>query len=131
MKKVTLATVATSLFLAIAIPTFAADIDTPDPNAQTAAFIGSSQYYANTVRGKSYALTSNTKMTSLNVQGTFYQSGSQKETGTGTTSSRNTEASWYTKDGVYSNKGSYTLNTASRTYFSGGKYAQNYASDSW
>jgi len=131
MKKVTLAAAATSLFLAIAIPTFAADINTPDPNVTTDAFIGTSQYYPNTVRGKSYALTSNTKMTSLNVQGTFYQSGSQKETGTATTSSRNTEAAWYTKDGVYSNKGSYTLNTASRTYFSGGKYAQDYASDSW
>lgn len=131
MKKTAIVSLTAALFWAVTIPSFAEDIDTPDPNVDTNAYIGSSQSYDGKVRGKSYATTSNTKMTKLTVQGTFYQSGNKKESGSSSTTKRNSEATWYTKDGVYSDSGSYSLNTASRTYFSGGKYAQDYASDSW
>lgn len=131
MKKTAIVSLSAALFFAIAIPSFAKDIDTPDPYVNTNAYIGESLKYDGIVRGKSYAMTSNSNMTKLTVQGTFYQSGTKKESGSSSTTTKNYETDWSTKDGVYSDSGSYTLNTASRTYFSGGKYAQDYASDSW
>ncbi|GFN29827.1 hypothetical protein [Paenibacillus xylaniclasticus] len=119
------ATALTILGAAVVLPVFAAN---PDPNASTNAYISWSQNYSNKVRGKAYASTSNPKMTKINVSGSFYQGSTLKESGTGTATSVGTEASWYTKDGVYADTNSYTLNAASRTYYSGGSYDQHYAS---
>lgn len=102
-----------------------------DPYVYTDAFIGESQYYEGKIRGKSYALTSNPNMTKLNVHGVFYSSGTKVEEGIGSTTLKNEEAYWFTKDGVYNVRGSYLLNTASRTYYNGGSYDQDYASDTW
>lgn len=129
MKKKMFGTLAAMMMMTavIMIPVSAA----PDPNASTTAYIDWSVYYSNKVRGKAFAMTSNPIMTQINVAGSFLQGSTLKESGTGSTNSRNTEASWFTKDGVYADTNSYTLNAASRTYYAGGSYDQQYDSTTW
>jgi len=129
MKKKLLGSLAAVMVLAavVMIPVSAA----PDPNASTTAYIDWSVNYSNKVRGKAYAITSNPIMTQINVAGSFLQGSTVKESGTGSSTSRNVEASWFTKDGVYADTNSYTLNAASRTYYSGGSYDQQYDSTTW
>ncbi|CAM3650060.1 hypothetical protein COLU111180_01250 [Cohnella lubricantis] len=112
---------------ATAIPVFAA----VDPYAETVAYIDWSVNYSNKVRGKAYAITSNPSMTKINVTASFYQDGTKKESGTGSTTNLNQEAYWLTKDGVYDETNSYSMDVASRTYYSGGSYDQQYASTTW
>jgi hypothetical protein len=127
-KKFAILAIATAIGLTSALPAQAAT----DPNAYTDAYIGYSQYYSGKIRGKGYALTSNSNMKQINVYNYFYQSGSLKEQGGSSAYSTNTEAAWYTKDGVYASSGSYSLNTASRTYYKDGTSSdQSYASDTW
>ncbi|PZD93230.1 hypothetical protein DNH61_24610 [Paenibacillus sambharensis] len=129
MKKKLIVSVVTAIALVgAALPAFAA----VDPDVTTNAYIDYSQGSTTYVRGKSYARTTNTKMTKLNVQGVFStSSGSQLESAVVSTTTKGEEAAWYTKDKTYSAKGSYKLNTTSRTYYSGGSYDQDYASTSW
>ena len=125
--KLSLIGLALAAIVVAAIPTSAES----DPYAETVAFIDWSVYHPNKVRGKAYASTTNPKMTKINVQGSFYQGSTLKESGVASQTIIGYEAAWYTADGVYADTNSYTLNAASRTYYNGGSYDQQYDSYSW
>jgi len=119
-----------AVFMAVttAIPVFAAK----DSDATTDAYIGYSQQSSSYVRGKAYASSANSKFKSINVTGTFYQGSTKKESGSSSATKKGYEAAWYTKDSTYSSSNSYSLNAASRTYYTDGTSSdQSYASASW
>ncbi len=127
-KKMGIAVIVVGLAVVSAIPVFAAT----DSSASTSAYIGYSQQSSSYVRGKAYARSTNSKFQSINVSATFYQGSTKKESGTGTTTTKGDEATWYTKDSTYSSSNSYTLNSASRTYYTDGTSSdQSYATGTW
>lgn len=128
-KKLSVVLVVTGMALISVLPGYAAE---KDSDAKTYAYINYSQTSNSHIVGKSYATSTNSNFKSLNVQGSLYQGTSLKESGTASTSTKGNEAAWYTKDKTYSSSNSYTLQTASRTYYKDGTSSdQSYASDTW
>jgi len=113
-----------------AMPVFAAK----DPNVETVAYIDYSNSTLTKIKGKSYAVTFNSNMKQLNVNGQFFQGTSQIENGTQSVNSVGSEASWYTKEYTNPGKGlgTYTLQTTSRTYYKDGTFSdQSFSSATW
>ncbi|SDX79958.1 hypothetical protein [Paenibacillus sp. CF384] len=121
-------TVLGTVFVTSVLPASAAI----DPNVSTNAYINYSQSSSTYVRGKAYAVTTNSNMQSLNVNGVFSQGGVQKESGVGSTTTIGSEAAWYTKDLTYKANVSCSLSVASRTYYKNGTSSdQSYSNTTW
>lgn len=129
LKKLIITAASVLTLVAASVPVFAA----VDPGVSTEAYIGYSINNSNYVVGKAYATTTTSTMTKLNVQGTFSKGTVQKEQGVASVTTKNTEAAWYTTDSnqYAASTTGWKLSSVSRTYYSGGSYDQDTASDSW
>ena len=124
-KKLVVLGVSSLILLSSVAPVFAAT----DPNVSTNAYIDYVVGSSTLIKGKAYAITTNPNMTQLNVAGAYYQNNVKKESGSGSTTKKGTYAEWYS--GNYSATVPATVEAASRTYYNGGSYDQDYASYTW
>lgn len=126
-KRLSIAVVVASLSLFASIPVFGA----VDSSAET---FGNILYYDSTqktVHGVALARSTNSNFKSINVTASFYQGSTKKETGTDSTSVKGNTAQWFTKN-TYPSSNSYTINVASRTYYTDGTSSdQSYYSAYW
>ena len=125
-KKIVVLGVSSLILLSSAIPVSA---NNPDPYVSTNAYIGYAPGSSTLIKGKAYASTSNPNMTQLNIAGAYYQNGVKKENGSNSTTTKDSEVAWYSSN--YSATVPASVQAASRTYYNGGSYAQDFDSYTW
>ena len=124
-KKIVVFGVSSLILLSSVMPVSAAT----DPYVSTNAYIGYAPGSSTLIKGKAYASTSNPNMTQLNIAGAYYQNGVKKENGSNSTTTKDYEVAWYS--GNYSATVPASVQAASRTYYNGGSYDQDYDSYNW
>ncbi|MBA9086728.1 hypothetical protein FHR92_003208 [Fontibacillus solani] len=118
-KKLSLGAIVLGISLVASVPASA----TTDEYATTYANI-LNKFNANYVYGVASAQSSNSKFQSINLSASFYQGTTKKESGTATSYTKNVPAQWLTANGTngtnYPSSNSYSINVASRTYYTDG-----------